>query len=53
MEEHKSRLYSNGELHKYFSTDYGGRYIDVLYNDVAHESKAGYTCLSSFVKNRF
>lgn len=44
--------YLKGEVHKYFSTNYGGRYIDVFDNRIAHEAKAGYTCLSSTVKKQ-
>ncbi len=44
--------YPGGEIHKFFRTDHGGRYIDVLKDGVAHEAKVGYTCLSKFVKKQ-
>ena len=35
-----------GESQKYFNTDLGGRFVDQYADDIAHESKGGYTCLS-------
>ena len=32
-----------GTANKYFSTTSGGRYVDVFANNIAHESKVGYT----------
>ncbi|MCM3598096.1 DNRLRE domain-containing protein [Metabacillus idriensis] len=39
-----------GKSQKYFRTSLGGRYIDQLSRGIAHESKVGYTTLTSRVK---
>jgi hypothetical protein len=35
-----------GESQVYFPTDQGARYVDQVINDVAYESKVGYTALT-------
>jgi hypothetical protein len=39
-----------GKPQAYFPTSQGGRYIDRLVNGIAHESKVGYTSLTSMIK---
>ena len=36
-----------GESQQYFKTNYGGRYVDQLADNIAHESKVGFTTLSN------
>lgn len=50
-EKHLARLVG-GESQVYFKTSQGGRYIDQLANDIAYESKVGYTTLTDFVKKQ-
>lgn len=41
-----------GTSQTYFTTSQGGRYIDQLVNGMAHESKVGYTSLTSSVRQQ-
>lgn len=41
-----------GISQKYISTSKGGRYIDQLVDGVAHESKVGYTTLTTKIKQQ-
>lgn len=41
-----------GRSQVFFRTAKGGRYVDQLVNNIAHESKVGYTSLSSTVRNQ-
>lgn len=51
-EEELLRIYG-GKKHAYRKTTLGRRFIDVLdSNNIAHESKVGYTTLTSFVKKQ-
>ena len=46
--------YPDGVPHRYFQTfvdgQSGGRYVDLLYDNVAYESKVGYMCLSQRIR---
>ncbi len=50
-EEYLAKLVG-GKSQKYFQTSRGGRFIDQFSKGVAHESKVGYTSLSSRVKTQ-
>ncbi|MEL7648778.1 MAG: hypothetical protein AAGU76_11835, partial [Sedimentibacter sp.] len=50
-EEYLAKLVG-GESQVYFKTSQGGRYIDQLADDIAYESKVGYTTLTDFVKKQ-
>ena len=39
-----------GVSQKYFRTSQGARFVDQFVDDVAHESKVGYTALTKFIK---
>ena len=41
-----------GESQQYFKTTLGGRYVDQLVDDIAHESKVGYTSLTKDIKTQ-
>ncbi len=52
--EEALKITYGGDSQVYFEAYYygvkGGRYIDQLANDIAHESKVGYTCLSNRIR---
>lgn len=48
-EQELSNLYG-GVSQVYFPTELGGRFIDQFADDIAHESKVGFTCLSKRVQ---
>ncbi len=50
-EDELARLYG-GEPQAYFKTSNGRRFVDMLANGVAHESKVGRTSLTNFVKTQ-
>ncbi len=45
-----AKIVGGGETHAYFKTSLGRRFVDLLSDNIAHESKAGYTTLTKRVK---
>ncbi|WBW95949.1 HNH endonuclease [Oceanirhabdus sp. W0125-5] len=41
-----------GGVRKYYRTENGGRYVEVLSEGIAHETNVGYQCLSAEVKKK-
>lgn len=50
-EEELKRLVG-GESQKYFSTSIGGRFVDQYADEIAHESKVGYTALTKRIRTQ-
>ena len=47
-----AKIVGGGETHAYFKTSLGRRFVDLLSDNIAHESKVGYTTLTKRVKTQ-
>jgi hypothetical protein len=51
-EQYLAKSLGSSQTQVFFSTSLGKRYIDVMKDGIAHESKVGYTSLTSFTKKQ-